>query len=352
MGKATNLKASEPSKRPIENIDERLGDRPAIPAGRHGELGNDPQDFLIGMGAQTPGKQFHFFGREAIEKEMRDEEVVIALFGLECAGIGELGFKAAAVEVRAPAKLGKHRAAGIDCKDSDLLVFLEQTRCESSIAIAEDESRTAIFQRCEKGASAAREERAEAEPFHPPVDVRETVEIGSRLFERYVCDRCASHPGCDPGAIRMAGTSRTASAKTRTASGASQRRERSSNRSSRALKAPEQRSADARRCVKKNARVIAKPVKQILAATAWICGPSIPDSQHSIAAQFNHASRAKKATHTKIGHAVDALENVQRRCEKAGAAQPAAKRAPTNISFDVIRRSHAGKRARECTPEK
>jgi hypothetical protein len=153
IGKTANPQSGQPSKNPVKKDNERLGDDAAKPSGGNGKLRDQPLGVPAGMSSQSHGKRSYFFGRQAIEEEMRDDQVIIVTHWLEKAGIGKVGHQALLVCTCPMAKLVQHRAAGIHRIDSDAPIFIEQTRCESAVTISEDKRRAAALQRFEKSAT-------------------------------------------------------------------------------------------------------------------------------------------------------------------------------------------------------
>jgi len=70
--------------------------------------------------------------------------------------------------------------SGIESVNDNARILLEQSRCESTVAIANDERGLLAFHRGDEFASALRKDGAEGKPLRPAVDVGEMIEVCRR----------------------------------------------------------------------------------------------------------------------------------------------------------------------------
>ena len=75
-GQAPHMEAGEHVEAEIENLDEGPRHEPPEPVFGNGELRDDPLCLSRCAGAQAVCESRDFVGREAVEKEVRDDQVV------------------------------------------------------------------------------------------------------------------------------------------------------------------------------------------------------------------------------------------------------------------------------------
>lgn len=133
------------------------------------------------MGNDARNGTGYLIVRKAVEKEVRNDQIVLARLESKATNIGADGLQTGACSGRcafgAATQFGKHGRAGIDGVHSDGRVRCQQPRSKTAIAIAQNESPAGTPAFRKKLKSAALERAPEAEIFHPPVNMREPIEV-------------------------------------------------------------------------------------------------------------------------------------------------------------------------------
>ena len=133
------------------------------------------------MRQKTFRQRRDLFLRQAIEKEVRDQQVVFFLTGMEAAQIG-LNCMQTRLDMRriakdATSKLRQHRGARINGICLDERVCRQQARSEAAISVAKDQRLTCFKTPGKKMEPAALQHRPKAEVFHPTIDAGQRIEI-------------------------------------------------------------------------------------------------------------------------------------------------------------------------------
>ena len=205
-----NAEIREQAKRLVQRCNERAckcGAKAAFL--RRLKFGNQPSGVWRDMGANPEYQVGRFCRAEAIKKEMRHDQVVVAKTRREASGIRA---KCSHTRLRALPRCSRleqaqHGRAGIDGVDLHGLIAVEQARCETAVAVADDQRLPRKCQRRQMDEAASLEHRAEGEILHWPIYARDTIEA---------CRAYSFH-----GTSRSSGVSSDASARMRSASGES-----------------------------------------------------------------------------------------------------------------------------------
>lgn len=139
VGQAASLEAGEAAKGPIESGDQRSSYRAAIPPGWHGEFRNNPDSVFDACTLQMRCKVPHLVYGQAIEKEVRHDEVIVTTDRFESTSICKVHAQASAIGAGATLKFCKHCCAGIDGINSNAPILSEQARGKSAVAVADNE---------------------------------------------------------------------------------------------------------------------------------------------------------------------------------------------------------------------
>ena len=172
------------TKGAIEQRDEWEG-QGLHPAGvGNGEFGDEPEGVGRGGAGELASERGNLGGGEAVEEEVGDDEVrgILPIFWPPMAQVGLFGGEPVSESPSAPAQGGQHGGAAVDGVNAQGGRTGEEARGEASVAIAENESASALGGSGEETKAAALETGAKARVLHPAIDVGEAVEVGWVVF--------------------------------------------------------------------------------------------------------------------------------------------------------------------------
>lgn len=178
IGQTADGESGEQAESTIQQPDHRPRHISAERAYRDCEFRYHPTAGGRKCAAQFFSESLHIFIGEAIEEEMRCNQVAGRLFRLPHARIGAMDVDAFGVGFCAAEERAKHRRADIDRDNFDGRIHAQQLRGEAAIAIAKNGGVTAIRQVAEKCVTATLQPRAEREELHPAVEMRKPIELG------------------------------------------------------------------------------------------------------------------------------------------------------------------------------
>src|ERR1700733_8958938 len=148
------MEAGEHVEAEIENLDEGPRHEPPEPAFGNGELRDDPLCLSRCAGAQAVCESRDFVRREAVEKEVGDDQVVVRVGRLPTACIGLVRAHAIVKNTGIALEFAQHRRAGIDGVNLNIWICLEQAGCKTAVSISENKRGAAVVEFVEEAAAA------------------------------------------------------------------------------------------------------------------------------------------------------------------------------------------------------
>ena len=251
IGQPADSESGEHSERSIEQPDQRARDKPAEPTLRNRELRHNPNGRRRDGIVYLRGKCAAFLCRQAIQKEMRNHQVVLRVFWMPIAHVAAMNAQSIRIRSCTLQQAIQHCRARVHGVDLKLRVHPEQLRRKTPIAVAEDKRAPSRCKLGKKRRAATRQQRTKRQKLQPAVNLRQTVEVRCPLRHRELRGfrPNESRFGCRVHRRKSKiGVSKTKSAAARRASGVKRVRMRSSSASSSALAAPAVINAAERGC--------------------------------------------------------------------------------------------------------
>ncbi len=183
----SGAETGEQAEGKVEGTYEKAGDRADWPGGRDAEVGEDPESAGREASADCGDEVGEIRFGEAVEEEVRGDEVKGGLgrCGERGEGISVMRGKAMGGKGAATGEESQHGAAGVDGGGVEVGIAVQQSGEKAAISVAKDERVAAVGEGWQEGGSSADEGAAEGEGFEETVGTGDAVEAGRGGHQRW-----------------------------------------------------------------------------------------------------------------------------------------------------------------------
>jgi len=145
IGKRPLAKPCEQTESKVESADQRLRDQPPEKRIGNCKIRNHPNRTRSGESCKPPRQILNFAGSKAVEKEVRDDEIVLASGSRQpCAQISGLGANAISIFLRRIFERLKHPQAQVHSMNPNQRIRAQQRSSKAAVAVAQHQRTPAL----------------------------------------------------------------------------------------------------------------------------------------------------------------------------------------------------------------